>query len=404
MSRRPRIAIAGVGVVGSVLARVLAPLQVDVVCFERASALDHSDSGTGLNVGPNGIKALAALAPEIAASLTAESLPWCNWRTSLTDGTILFDLPLALVADRPGIRIGWSQLYRALRTPIADRIQWEHAVEGAGYRRDGLVELTTRNLGTDELKKWPGFDLVIGGDGRYSAIREAFFSAPEPRHFGIALFRALVPDTALGLIDDYEQWFNGPNRLLAYRVPGNRIYIAGAFPIPAGAPIEDRQQTPDYLRALYTPDTVPPSLPCRWLIKTITDPAAKLHWARLQEIDDEYVDEGGRVLLLGDAAHAMVPTLGQGATQAFEDAGVAGLVLREALTSPMPDLRAAAREIARRRRDRVSFAKQFSADATDTMLEGADPVSGTRRKAATPFLEKLASLYQDIPGLEPTPA
>ena len=63
----------------------------------------------------------------------------------------------------------------------------------------------------------------------------------------------LVPDTSNGLIDDYEQWFNGPNRLLAFRVPANHVYVAGAFPIHPENPIADDLKAPDVLREAFTP-------------------------------------------------------------------------------------------------------------------------------------------------------
>jgi len=50
-----------------------------------------------------------------------------------------------------------------------------------------------------------------------------------------------------------------------------------------------------------------------------------------------------------------------------------------------------------RRAERVRFVVQFSRDATDTMLEGADPVAGTLKKTEPAFLAKLARLYRDIP-------
>ncbi len=60
---------------------------------------------------------------------------------------------------------------------------------------------------------------------------------PQVRQTGVAISRVLVPDTSNGLIDDYEQWFNGPNRLLPFRVPPGHIYIACAFPISPDADI-----------------------------------------------------------------------------------------------------------------------------------------------------------------------
>jgi salicylate hydroxylase len=49
------------------------------------------------------------------------------------------------------------------------------------------------------------------------------------------------------------------------------------------------------------------------------------------------------------------------------------------------------------RRERVRFAMAFSREATDTMLEGADPVAGTLHKAQPDFMAKLRRLYRDVP-------
>ena len=53
-------------------------------------------------------------------------------------------------------------------------------------------------------------------------------------------------------------------------------------------------------------------------------------------------------------------------------------------------------EIEALRRDRMRFVMEFSLQATDTMLEGADPVAGTQHKNETPFQDKLKALYRDV--------
>ena len=47
----------------------------------------------------------------------------------------------------------------------------------------------------------------------------------------------------------------------------------------------------------------------------------------------------------------------------------------------------------------MHFTMEFSRDATDTMLEGADPVAGTLHKTEAEFMAKLRRLYQEVPGL-----
>src|SRR5215831_9247085 len=98
-----RIVIVGAGVAGCVMARLLSRLDgVEVTCLERVARDDHSEAGTGLNVGPNAVKALRLVDPELADEITQASYVWRHWRISLTDGTVLFDLPLSEVADGPG--------------------------------------------------------------------------------------------------------------------------------------------------------------------------------------------------------------------------------------------------------------------------------------------------------------
>ncbi|WP_374467113.1 FAD-dependent oxidoreductase [Ferrovibrio sp.] len=399
--RRKRIVIVGSGVAGSILAYGLRDLpDAEVICLERASADDHSDAGTGLNVGPNAIKALRRFLPDLADLLLSASLPWKSWRISLTGGRELMNLPLSQVADNDGIRIRWSQLYALLRQPVLDHVRFGVEVTAMRYARAGeagpiVVETIDRATGAGGVID--GVDLLVGGDGRYSRVRETFLGRPRPYFLGVCIFRLLIEQSRIDLVDDYEQWFNGPNRLLAFRVPGNGTYIAGSFPIDPDEDVPDGVKRADALRALYTPRDGAPSDQCAFLIDAICSNLADIHWARLQEAPPVFSDPGQRILLLGDAAHPMVPTLGQGATQAIEDACVAVTRLRKALHGG-GDIGTALEAIEQQRRARVEFVVDFSRDATDTMLAGADPVAGSLAKTRPDFQAKLARLYRDVPA------
>lgn len=399
--RRKRIVIVGSGVAGSILAYGLRDLpDAEVICLERASADDHSDAGTGLNVGPNAIKALRRFLPDLADLLVSASLPWKSWRISLTGGRELMNLPLSQVADNDGIRIRWSQLYALLRQPVLDHVRFGVEVTAMRYARAGeagpiVVETIDRATGASGVID--GIDLLVGGDGRYSRVRETFLGRPRPYFLGVCIFRLLIEQSRIDLVDDYEQWFNGPNRLLAFRVPGNGTYIAGSFPIDPDEDVPDGVKRADALRALYTPHDGAPSDQCAFLIDAICSNLADIHWARLQEAPPVFSDPGQRILLLGDAAHPMVPTLGQGATQAIEDACVAVTRLRKALHGG-GDIGTALEAIEQQRRARVEFVVDFSRDATDTMLAGADPVAGSLAKTRPDFQAKLARLYRDVPA------
>jgi salicylate hydroxylase len=198
------------------------------------------------------------------------------------------------------------------------------------------------------------------------------------------------------LIDDYEQWFNGPHRLLSFRVPPGHVYIAGTFPIKPEAEVTASMRTPEALRTAYTPPASPPSAQARWLIDTVCENAVDTHWARMQEHDVLYRASDCNVLYLGDAAHGMVPTLGQGATQAIEDAANAAMLIARAYDKGDRDVADWLAGIETLRKDRMRFVMKFSLDATDTMLEGADPVEGTRHKTEASFQDRLKALYRDI--------
>ncbi|HET7888076.1 MAG TPA: NAD(P)/FAD-dependent oxidoreductase [Bradyrhizobium sp.] len=392
-----RIVIVGAGVAGCVMARKLSQLDgVEVVCLERVAPDDHSEAGTGLNVGPNAVKALKLADPALAAAITDASFAWTSWRISLTDGTELFNLKLKDVADGPGWRIRWSELYRVLRE--AARPTVHYACEIADVGRDPSNPRKTEIAWTQDGKqhRLGNIDLLIAADGRYSRIRRLFSGEPAIRHTGVAISRVLVADTSRGLIDDYEQWFNGPKRLLAFRVPPAHIYIACAFPIDPDADIPAELKTPQALRAAYTPSGAPPSDQAAWMIDQVCNNVEDTHWARMQEHDALYHAQDCNVLYLGDAAHGMVPTLGQGATQAIEDAAVASTLIARRHAQGRHDVSSWLKEIAALREQRMRFVMEFSLAATDTMMEGADPVAGTRKKTEAPFIDRLKALYNDI--------
>jgi salicylate hydroxylase len=394
-----RIVIVGAGVAGCIVARTLAQCpNVDVTCLERVSRDDHSEAGTGLNIGPNAIKLLRAHDPALAEAVAAASLPWKSWRTSLTDGTELFTLPLSEVADNDGVRIRWSELYRVLREGAGDAVRYGVTVSGIKREADGRCTLSYTAGG--ETVTLRDIDLLIGADGRYSDTRRALSGAPAMRQVGVAIFRLLVPDTSGGLIDDYEQWFNGPNRLLAFRVPPGHIYMAGTFPLNAGDEITDADKSADALRRYYLPAGAAAGAQCAWLVDTLCANVGAIHWARLQETEAGYRDGAAPLLYLGDAAHGMVPTLGQGATQAIEDGCVAAALIASRLAAGSRDVDAWLQAFDAARSERIRFVMDFSLEASDTLFAGSDPVAGSLKKVQPPFRAKLGRLYRDVATIE----
>ena len=387
-----KIGVIGTGVAGSLLVDMLAGTPgMAVEAFDRRTPGAAEEAGTGLNVGPNGLKALRLYRPETHAAVRAASLPWRHWFVDLADGTRLFDLHLSEVSEEPGIRLRWAELYRVLRAPVAGLTR--HGMELEALEEDAAGRLLpVLRDAAGGLHRPGAYDLLVAGDGRYSKLRILTAGAPRPEFHGMAMTRLLVNDGADCPYEDYGQWFNGNARLLSYRLPGGAAYIAGSLPLPsAEAEITPEARTPEYQRSLYLPKDGPACPAVAWMVEKLVAGFADIHWARLQVAPLERSALGGRVIFLGDAAHAMVPTLGQGATQAIEDGVVAGAILRRS---------GDAAAIGRWRDARVEFVRRFSLEATDTMFPGADPVAGTLAKMQPPFLAKLRRLYTDVPPPE----
>lgn len=392
-----KVAISGVGVAGGVIATGLATLPgVEVLAFERVGPEDHAVAGNGLNVGPNALLALDRALPALAARLRAVSLPWRQWRASTVGGELLLHQPLADLASCDGLRIRWAELYRACREHNAGVVRYQAEVE-AVHRSDdaGRLALTVRT-GEGQQQRIGGIDLLIAAEGRFSGLRSQLCGAPGITHLGVANFRVLLQDQGRWPLDDLEQWFNGPHRLLAFRLRDGLVYLSGNLPIDPGQDTPAHVKTAAWLDRCYTPAGGPMAeVPAR-LLEGACHAAERgeLHWSRLQESTVCWHDASARVLFPGDAGHAMVPTLGQGATTAIEDGAVFVALFREALVQGL-EAPALVHRFVQQRRARVDFIRQLSWQASDVIMADRFSIAGVRAKAEPAYTAQLRRLYGD---------
>jgi salicylate hydroxylase len=134
----------------------------------------------------------------------------------------------------------------------------------------------------------------------------------------------------------------------------------------------------------------------RWLLDAMCANLADSHWARMQESEVLFAEAGCQVMYLGDSAHGMAPTLGQGATQAIEDACCAALIIEREAAAGRLATRGWLDLVDVARTERIRFAMALSVQATDTLLKGADPVSGAHWKTEPPFLHQLSRLFRQV--------
>lgn len=209
------------------------------------------------------------------------------------------------------------------------------------------------------------YDLVVGADGIYSSTREMIFPhAPKPRFTGQGCWRVVAKRPPE--VDRTEMYFGGPVKLGINPVSHDEMYMFLLEHVPNN-PWFEGEELVTHLRDLMAPfgGAVPA------MRESITDPAQinyrPLEWLLLP--DPWYK---GRVVLIGDAAHATTPHLASGAGIAAED----GLVLAEELARH-DDVDAALRAFMARRFDRARLVVENSVRIGEIQMAGEETASNT---------------------------
>jgi 2-polyprenyl-6-methoxyphenol hydroxylase-like FAD-dependent oxidoreductase len=169
-------------------------------------------------------------------------------------------------------------------------------------------------------------DLLIAADGINSIVRQQLLPESKPRYAGYTCWRGVIdnPGVRLNTMISAETWAP-QGRVGMAPLPGNRIYWYACI----NAPELDkrmRQMTPAQLAAHFTGVHEPVQ---EVLVATRPD---QLIWGDINDLKPLKKFVYNRIVLLGDAAHATTPNMGQGACQAIEDAVVLGQCLAQDAT------------------------------------------------------------------------
>jgi 2-polyprenyl-6-methoxyphenol hydroxylase-like FAD-dependent oxidoreductase len=355
-----RAVVVGAGLGGLASAIALRRRGWDVTVVERR---EHAaEAGAGIALWPNALRALDVLGlgararelgtVEIGGGIRTSSGRWL----SRTDAAALRRRQGDGVAVLPR-----PELHALLRAAAPD------LREGLAVRRVEPGDAEHPAVVHDDAGGRHEAELVVAADGVRSTVRAAFWPTATARDTGHTAFR-LVADHHLD--EGGESWGRGD--------------LVGLAPLPGGR---------TYLYAMVPTAEVSGELP--WLRARLAgwhDPIAAVLDAvdgpvlvhRLEDLRPPSSWHHGRVALLGDAAHAMTPNLGQGAAQAFLDA----VVLAEEATADPASLtayerrrRPVAEAVARRSRTAGDVAAWRSplAVALRNALVGALPAAASAR-------------------------
>jgi 2-polyprenyl-6-methoxyphenol hydroxylase-like FAD-dependent oxidoreductase len=338
MTRMPspsRILIVGGGIAGLALGRALREQGFVPEIIE--SAASWPTGGTGLYLPGNGVRALGALG--LADTVLARATCMSHQRILDHTGRQLAEIELAKLWNRVGLCVGIArgELHRILLEGAAGvPMRLGTTVTTLSQHDDGVdVGFADGSTGS--------YDLVVGADGIHSSIRQLVFGSTGPRHLGQVSWRFLVAQS--GVIETWTVMLAARRAFLTMPVGPNRLYCYADLATPVTEDPTGRDR--DRFLALFAEFAEPvPS------ILSELESFDSIHFSPIEEI---VVDNAvcGRVVLLGDAAHATSPNMAEGASMALEDA----LVLAEMLaTNRSPDDALSA--FSERRRARIRWVQQ----------------------------------------------
>jgi salicylate hydroxylase len=348
-----RVLIAGGGIGGLTAALALLRMGCDVEVYEQAAEL--KETGAGLQLAANGTHVFYALGvgEELKAlSCEAEGKEIRIWNSGET--WKLFDLGKVSIERygypyftvyRPDLL---GVLERAVRREKRDAIHL--GAKAVGFEQDS----DSVALRLEDGRTVRG-DVLIGADGVHSRVRQGLFGPDKPHFTGIIAWRGIVP---MEKLPRHMVRMVGTN----WVGPGGHVVH---YPLRAGAVM-------NFVGALERSDWQVESWTARGTNEELTADFAGWHedvhalirhipvpykWALMVRSPMERWSVG-RVSLLGDACHSMVPFLAQGANMAIED----GYILARALTEGGGDVPARLQRYENARRERTRRAVEGSAD------------------------------------------
>ncbi|MGI5378939.1 FAD-dependent monooxygenase [Streptomyces sp. CA-251387] len=322
--KRPYVAVVGGGIGGLAVAIGLRRQGIEVVVHEQARELAHQ--GAGIAVGANGHRALRDLG--VTGRLTGSAVEpvradFRHWRT----GRSMVTHPLTGMYEERFKAPFWTVGRAAVQQALLAELGAEHVRLGA---RCTEVEQTGSGAvlrfadGTETEA-----DAVIGADGIHSAVRHGVFGPDEAVFSGTSGYRALVPMDRLRHIPELAEqvlwlWLGPGRHFIAYPVAGGAaLNFLAVVPDPEWT-VESWSTEGDGAELLAAFDGWHP-----FVTEILAACERPGRWA-LYDREPQRVWSAGRVTLLGDAAHAMLPHHGQGANQSLEDAVVLAHLLGRA--------------------------------------------------------------------------
>jgi 2-polyprenyl-6-methoxyphenol hydroxylase-like FAD-dependent oxidoreductase len=340
-----RTVVVGGGIAGLSLARELTRRGLWVVVLERAPKV--AAVGAGIIMNPNAMAVLERNG--LAAGVRAQSHPYLARDTHDHRGRLLAtrDYRPLYAAGRlvEGALVHRGHLQQCLHDGLPAGVVHYGARVRALEAGPGGVRVEIE--GGEPVSG----DVLVGADGLRSEVRARFFGPNEPAYLGYRSHRFAVPNR--DGIAHFTEFLGRGQSIGLVPIGGGQLYVWTTFNSPRASRAWGLESVGAFRR----------------LFERFRDPRVRRAFDQVESVEDvictdiEEVHQepwvAGRVVLLGDAAHAITPGLGQGAGMAMEGATVLAEELALA-DRGAKDLTAALASYATRRRDRVAMVAKLS--------------------------------------------
>jgi 6-hydroxynicotinate 3-monooxygenase len=359
--KKIRIAVIGAGLGGPATASLLQTAGYEVKVYEQSPTF--SRIGAGINLSPNVTRILQRIG--IGERLAARGARTTHWVSRAWDtGEVLLNYPMGEALEKyygaPYLCVHRGDFHALLMESVAPgTIEFGKRLVDLDQKGQ-VVKLIFADGSRAEA------DLVIGADGVRSRCRELLVGLNPPEYSGFVAHRCIFPASLLADMElvDYMKWW-GPGRwlFLTYFITNSRDEFFIVTSSPQAEWPHETSSVPanlDELRAAFTgfhPE----------VHQQIAAIPAATKWA-VYDAEPLPVWSRGRVVLLGDACHAMTPYMGQGAAMAIED----GAMLMRCLEASRDDLDYALCLYEANRKDRTA-AMQRESRLNTWLRSTADP-------------------------------
>ncbi|KAL6703870.1 hypothetical protein ACN47E_009004 [Coniothyrium glycines] len=381
LSMQFRIIIVGGGIAGMSAAIALRAPNRQITILERSRLC--SEIGASISLQPNATRILQTQWGMTDLVADSRGTVDCGFRIFNTDGNMVNEIPLLAKKQYGADRILWHRQDLHLRLMQATQDTSQDG-PGAVIRTSSRVVACDCDAGIVTLQDGEMLeaDLIIGSDGIHSVLRPMVLGKTiTPKPTGLSCYRLMLPTQILKQQAPNFVAHINPEEPYTSMVMAHdcRLIMTPArncelYSIVALVPDAKMHEDPNAAQSWVTEGDPEKMLDTfkdfpSW-IKEMLRLASNVGLWQLRDIDPLDTWHHGRTILIGDAAHAMLPTQGQGASQTIEDAEALGAFFRD-VSGQISKTEVAHRlsQVFAARYDRASLIQKFSRESAKPATE-----------------------------------